>query len=281
MTTLASAANKPTFITWVTAPLAMVVEFFSTIYFYREYLYQSVARDLRKRYKRSVLGYLWSMLNPLLMMTIIAVVFSNLMRGKVENYAVYLFAGMLPYRFFQSTITESMGSIAGNINIMKQMPIPKYIFPISFAISNLVDYLLSLIPLFIVMLVMGHSFSTVILLFPIMIPALFCLSMGIALVIAVSYVFFHDTQHLTGVMLQALYYMCPIIYTIDMLPKHLLPYFKLNPMFGMTNAIRDIFYAGLLPSVESFLTINLVSLVFLMLGLILFNKTSNKFIYFV
>lgn len=262
-------------------PFALVVEFFVTIFRYREYLWQSVARDLRKRYKRSVLGYLWSMLNPLLMMTIIAIVFSSMMRGKLENYAVYLFAGMLPYRFFQSTIMESMSSIAGNINIMKQMPIPKYLFPISFAISNLVDYLLSLVPLFVVMLVLGHKFSFTMLLFPIMIPALFCITMGVALVIAVSFIFFHDTQHLTGVILQAVYYMCPIIYTVDMLPKHLLPYFKLNPMFGMIETIRDIFYAGVLPSLSTYLMLNVTSLLILIVGLLLFQKTSSKFIYFV
>lgn len=255
--------------------------FLFTIYAYRDYLYESVARDLRKRYKRSLLGYFWSMLNPLLMMTILAVVFSNLMGHKVESYAVFLFSGMLPYRFFSSTVAESLSSISNNIKLMSQVPVPKYIFPLSVAVSNLVDFMLTIVPLLLVMLVLGRPFHLSILALPFILLPLFMFSMGIALLFTVSNVFFQDTQHLSSVILQALYYLCPILYGREHLPEWLVGWLTINPMFTLIEAMRGIFYYGQIPSLVEYSWLFLGGAISLTIGLWVFNKTEDKFIYFV
>ena len=126
------------------AAAVLLRDFLVNAYSYREYLIQSVARDLRKRYKRSTLGYLWSMLHPLLMMTILAVVFSNIMRHSIEAYAVFLFTGMLPWTYFSVTSKGCLGTIRANARIIDQIDVPKYIFPLSTAFSGLADFFFSL-----------------------------------------------------------------------------------------------------------------------------------------
>lgn len=260
---------------------ALLSDFIETIYKYREYLKQSVARDLRKRYKRTVLGYLWSMLNPLLMMTILAIVFSKIMNRSVDDYAVFLFTGLLPWRYFQATVTNCLTSISSNVKLMTQVPVPKYLFPLEHSFSNLADFLLTILPLFIVMLVLGRSFPLTILALPIVLVPLFCFSVGIGLLFAVSNVFFNDTKHLSGVILQALYFLCPILFAREQLPEWLFPYIALNPLFGIIEMMRDLFYYGQLPDPITYASILLGSFLCLIVSLWLFRKADNKFIYFI
>lgn len=242
---------------------------------------QSVARDLRKRYKRSMLGYLWSMLHPLFMMIILAVVFSNIMRSNIQDYAVFLFCGMLPWTYFDSTAQGALGTIRANAKIMENVSVPKYLFPLSIAWSNMVNFFLSLIPLALVILVLGRSFHFTMLALPIVIIPLFCFTMGIALIFSVCAVFFEDTSHLVTVILRALYYLCPILYSREMLPEWLVPYVLLNPMFSIIELNRSLFYYGQLPDPVTYLIILSSSLVTLTVGLWIFKKSDEKFIYFV
>ena len=262
-------------------PGVLLTDFFQTIYRYREYLKQSVARDLRKRYKRTVLGYVWSMLNPLLMMTILAVVFSKIMNRSTDDYAVFLFSGLLPWRYFQATVSTCLGSISSNVKLMNQVPVPKYLFPLAHSFSNLTDFFLTIVPLFVVMLVLGRDFPVTILALPIVLLPLFFFSVGMGMLFAVSNVFFQDTKHLTGVILQALYFLCPILYSRDQLPEYLFPYITLNPMFGIIEMMRGLFYDGQLPELLSYSYIFFGSFFFLLFSLWLFRKADDKFIYFI
>jgi ABC-2 type transport system permease protein len=255
------------------------LEFFTTLYKYREYLKQSVARDLRKKYKRSVLGYLWSMLEPLFMITILTVVFANIM-SRVDAYSVFLFTALLPWRYFSSTALGSLDIIRGNMNIIQQVPIPKFIFSLSLSASNLVNLALSILPLFLVMFVVGRPIPWTAVAFPLIVIPLFFTSMGFALVFSVANVFFDDTKHLTGLALQALYYLTPILYGRDHLPQHLLGYLIYNPMFYICEFSRNVFYDGILPDPKLYLFCVAQSLVFLAFGLWIFKKTEQKFIYF-
>ena len=255
-------------------------DFFSNIYRYREYLKQSVARDLRRRYKRSVLGYFWSMLHPLLMMTVLAIVFSNIMRQHMHDYAVFLFSGMLPWTYFSSTSQGCLGTIRSNARIMDQISVPKYIFPLSVGFSGLVDLFLSFIPLIVVMLFLGRPIPVTVLALPIVLVPLFFVTMGMALLCAVSNVFFEDTQHLIEVVFKAVYFLCPILYARDMLPAWLVKWLVLNPMFCLIEFMRGIFYEGVLPNPEVY-AINFVGcFLFLLFGLWVFKKADDKFIYF-
>jgi ABC-type polysaccharide/polyol phosphate export permease len=256
-------------------------DFFRAMYDYREYLKQSVARDLRKQYKRSVLGYFWSMLHPLLMMAILAVVFSNLMRQPARTYAVFLLTGMLPFDYFSGSISQSLTAIRANISIISQIPVPKYVFPLAITLSHLSTFMLSIVALLVVILCAGAPFHWTMLALPIVILPLFLFTIGACLLFAVSNVFFEDTQHLTGVILRALYFLCPILYAREHLPDWLRPWLVLNPLFGLIEFMHDLFVRGVLPAWDIYAIHLGAALAVLILGLWVFKKTEDKFIYFV
>lgn len=257
------------------------LDFFSQAFAYREYLSQSVIRDLKTKYKRSILGYFWTMLHPLAMMSILAIVFSNIMRMDTQDYAIFLFAGLLPWNYFNSTAMMSLGSIRANSRLFSQVPVPKYIFVLSIASSNLVNLLLSLIPLLVLSLVLGHAISPVMIAFPIVLLPITLVTVGISLILATSAVFYDDTLHLAEVALQALYFLCPILYHRGHLPSGLVSYLSWNPLFQQIEFFRGVFYDGVLP--DPFLYgCNLVtSLGVLAIGLTIFQKNHHKFLYFV
>lgn len=262
-------------------PIGMFINFFKDIYDYREYLKQSVARDLRRRYKRSVLGYIWSMLNPLLMMIILAVVFSKIMQQNIKDYAVFLYAGSIPWTYFSATLLQCLGTVRANANIMTQVNVPSYIFPISVGFSGIADLFFSFVPLLLVMLFLGHHISFHILALPIVIIPMFFATMGISLLAAVANVFFEDTEHLVNVGLRALYFLCPIMYNREMLPNWLIKYVVFNPIFGLIEFCQDLFFHNRFPNPQQYLNVFLGSLFCLGIGLYAFNKAQKKFMYFV
>ncbi|MCB0320045.1 MAG: ABC transporter permease [Bdellovibrionales bacterium] len=253
--------------------------FFATIYQYREYLKQSVARDLRKKYKRSTLGYLWSMLNPLFMIAVLTLIFTHLL-PRVENYAVFLFCGLLAWQYFVSTVNESMGSIRGNMKLIEQVPLPRFLFPVSVAFSHFVNLLLSLVALGIVMFVVGHPMTLAVLYFPIICVPLFLLTVGFSLLFAVSEIFFEDTKHLSRVLLSAWYYLTPVLYPPEKLPEHVLQWLRFNPLFYPIFQTREIFYFGHAPTMWPFLYSCIMGIFILGVGLCIFYRSEDKFIYF-
>lgn len=259
----------------------VLTSFVQSIYDYRHYLRQSVARDLKKRYKRSALGYVWSMLSPLLMMAVMAVAFSKILGTTVPDYPVFLFIGMIPFQFFSTTITGCLGVIGANLKIIDQVPTPKYIFPASITISNLINLLLSLVPLFLIMLLFGRSIPSTALLLPFILLPLFMATMGLALIFCVADVFFDDTRHLTGIILQSLYFLSPVLYGPQHLPEWLLPWIQWNPMFYLIEMMRDVLFLGVLPSLNMYLFSFFLCLLYLFVGLLLFRKTQDKFMYFI
>ena len=258
----------------------LFTDFFGQLYGYREYLYQSVLRDIRTKYKRSVLGYLWTMLHPLGMMIVLAVVFSHIMKLPIENYAVFLFLGLLPWNFFNSTALMSLHSIRANAKLFGQVPVPKYIFVLSICFSNLTNFLLATIPLLLIMIVTGHHIPITGLALPFVLIPLVCVTIGISLLLSASNVFFDDTLHLAEVGLQALYFLSPVLYYRELLPEKLISFLVLNPIFCQIEFIRGLFYDGTLPDAGVF-TINFLgSILILGLGLWVFRKAEDKFLYF-
>lgn len=261
---------------------AVIPDFFYQLFGYREYLLQSVARDLKNKYKRSALGYLWTMLHPLGMMLVLAIVFSQIMRLEVKDYVSFLLVTLLPWGFFSSTILMSLNSIRASSKIISQVPVPKYLFILSITVSNFINYLLALIPLFFILLIGGRPIPWTISLFPIFILPLLLVTIGLALILASSSVFFDDTLHLSEVAIQALYFLSPVLYGREHLPKELVGILvALNPLFCQMEFLRDIFYFGRVPDLQVF-TINLISsfLIFFV-GLKIFRSLENKFLYFI
>lgn len=261
--------------------IRLFIDFFVDLVSYREYLIQSVARDLRKKYKRSSLGYAWSMLQPFLMMCVLAVAFSKLIGMHENNYAVFLFCGLLPWNYFESTCNAALSTIRSNARIIDQLPVPIYIFPTAVAFYNMVTFCITLVPLFGVVLVTGWHLSWTMLLIPIVMIPLFLFTMGLSLMLAVLHVFFDDTQHLTSVAFRALYFLCPILYKREHLPEGVVQWVVLNPMFGIIETLRRLVYDGQLPAWDTFALNTLGGLLCLALGLWIFKRASDKFIYLV
>ncbi len=221
------------------------------------------------------------MLHPLGMMAVIAVVFSHVMSLPVKDYAVFLFAGLLPWNYFNSTVMMSLGNIRANARLFAQVPIPRYMPIVSVAMSNLVNFCLAIVPLMVIMVFTGRAVPATALFFPVVILPLFCVVLGVSLILSVSSVFFDDTLHLAEVAMQAFYFLCPILYRREMLPQRLIRYLVLNPLFGEIEFIRGLFYEGVLPGAIPFALNCAASLFILSIGLFVFTKAQNKLLYFI
>lgn len=256
------------------------VDFALSAYEYREYLRQSVGRDLNKKYKRTSLGYIWSMLNPLFMMIVLTVVFSKIM-SKVDSYSVFLFSGLLAWQYFALTLTGCLNSVRANLTIIEQVPVPKFIFALSQAASDIANLLLALVPLLGVMLVVGRPIEWTVLLFPIVLLPLLVTTMALSLLFAVANVFYEDTTHLTRVLTSAWYYLTPVLYGREHIPEGLLNVVQyVNPLFFIVENFRAIFYFGEVPSLATYSYSLILGLVLLEIALRIFYRSEDKFIYF-
>lgn len=250
-------------------------------YGYREFLKQSVLRDLRVKYKRSALGYVWTMLNPLVSMAVLAIVFSALLRIQIDNYALFLFCGLLPWNYLSSTIITSLDAIRNNSRIFSQVPVPKSIFVLSIAMSNCVNLLLALVPLIVLTVAMRHPLHLTALSFPIFFIPILLTTIGASLALSALNVFFGDIKHLTEVALGLIYFLSPIIYDRSMLPESFHPWVVWNPLFTQIEQLRGVLFEGHLPSVGAFCLSFCVSFVILVCGLLVFKRAEDKFLYYV
>ncbi|MBX7136657.1 MAG: ABC transporter permease [Oligoflexia bacterium] len=256
-------------------------DFFYQLYAYREYLRQSVKRDLTTKYKRSALGYLWTMLHPLGMMLVLTVVLSHIVKLQMRDFAVFFLSGLIAWNYFNSTVMMSLHSIRSNARLFGQIAVPRYIFIISIAASNLFNYFVALAPLCLVTLFVGRDLHASALLWPLMVLPLVFVTVGVALVLAVSNVFFEDTYHLVEVGMNALYFLLPVLYGRDLLPPWLVKWLVLNPLFCQIEFVRGIFYEGSLPSLPVYILNLSASGLVLMFGLWVFRRSEDKFLYFV
>lgn len=248
---------------------------------YQWLLKELVARDLKIKYRKSVLGYLWSILNPLLMMTILTLVFSNMFRFDIENYPVYLLTGQLMFTFFAESTNMAMNSILSGAALIKKVYLPKYIFPLSRIISSFTTMIFSLFALLIVMLVTDSEFHITIIILPLVLMYVFIFSIGISLILSTIIVFFRDTQYLYGVLLTALNYLTPIFYPVNILPDWLKEIMVFNPMYNFIEMFRNIMIYGRWPEVTEHCICILFAVGTLMLGIYIFKKKQNNFILYI
>lgn len=248
---------------------------------YRSLLNQLVKRDLKVKYRRSVLGYLWSLLNPLLMMLVITAVFSTLFKVKITHFPVYLLLGTVLFNFFSEASSSAMSSIVSGGALIKKVYIPKYIFPLSRALSSFVQMLFSLGAVLIVILIDHVPFSWTMLLFPL--PLLYTLvfAIGAGLFLSVCNVFFRDTAHLYGVVLTAWSYLTPLFYPEDILPQHLRFMLKFNPLHHFISMFRQVMLYAQLPSLKENMICIGISLLTLIIGLLFFRKHQDRFILYI
>lgn len=212
---------------------------------YRELLRNLVIKDIKVRYKRSVLGFIWVMLNPLLMMLVLNMVFSGLFKVSTPNYTAYLISGIILWNFFSQSTSTSLVSFIGNSNLIKKIYLPKAIFPLSITISALVHFAFSLIPLFIIFLTAGTRLSPYVYLLPFILILLFLFSYGISLIISTLTVFFHDTKYIYDVLLMAWMYSTPVFYPESIVPDKFRFLLQINPIYHFLSLFRFSLYADI------------------------------------
>lgn len=245
---------------------------------YKYLIRQLVLRDFKTKYKRSVLGVLWSFLNPLLMLTVQYIVFSTLFKSSIPNFALYLMIGIVCFNFFSECAGMCLSSITGNASLITKVYVPKYIYPVSRMLSSVINLFFAFIPLLIVMIITRVSFSKSMILLPIPITCLAAFSLGIGMILATMMVFFRDTQFLWGVLSTIWMYMTPIIYPENILPQDYLFFFKLNPLYHIVKMVRTMLMDGVSPEPKAYLITLSMSFGVLIVGSVIFKKNQDKFV---
>lgn len=236
-----------------------------------------VKRDVKVKYRRSFLGYIWSLLNPLLMMAVMTMVFSFVFRFNIENYPMYLITGQTLWTFFNESTNMAMYSIIQNSSLLKKVYIPKMIFPISRVCSSFVTMLFSLVAILIVMIFTRVKLCWTALLFPIPILLLLIFSIGIGLILSALSVYFRDITHLYGVLCLAWMYATPIFYPVSELAPQIQTLIRFNPMFQYIDLFRQVLLYGCFPG-KKVLSCLACSLIMLTIGFTVFRKLQKNFV---
>jgi lipopolysaccharide transport system permease protein len=263
-------------------------EHLKELWAYRDLVYNLVVRDLKVRYKNSLLGILWSWLNPLLMMLIFTLVFGYMWRNRpIDNPHILFLSALLPWNFFTGAVMGGIPSIVGNAHLVKKVYFPREALPISVVLSSLVNFLISLPVLLILILVSGVPLTGWLLLLPLPILIQVTFALGIVLFLSALEVFYRDTHMMMDVGIQAWFFLTPIVYTIRDLPEKVtllgvtfnpqLWLFRLNPMASIINTYQDILYNGALTRFDFLARTAVTALVFLVFGYWFFLKHSKRF----
>lgn len=245
---------------------------------YRYLLNQLVKRDIKIKYRRSILGIFWSFLEPLLMMIILTIIFSTVFKRNIPNFPVYYLIGMLMYQFFAGGTKGAMNSIKSSSSILKTIYVPKYIYPLSAVLSNFVTFLLSLVVLFMVMVATNVNFTIYIIFASLPILALLLLTIGVGLIVGTINVFFRDMEHLYGVFIMMLMWAIPIFYPPEIVPASFRFIQYCDPIYAAISCCRSVFLNGTLYNPLDLLFAMTSGVAVLIIGIVLFYKYQDKFI---
>ena len=240
-----------------------------------------VKRDFKKKYKRTVLGMAWSVLNPLFMLLVMKLVFSNFFGRNTDHYTTYLFCGNLVFTFFSESTTQGMTSLLGNASIFSKVNVPKYLFLFSKNVQCLINFGLTLCVFFIFCIFDRITFTWkfIFLLYPICGLVLFNIGMG--LILSALFVFFRDIQYLWGIFTTLLMYMSPIFYTIDSYSQQTQNLFLLNPVYLFIRYFRKIVIEATIPAPQFHLLMAADILIAVGLGSWMYKKYNTRFLYYV
>ena len=254
------------------------METLKELYSYREMIFSLVRKELRGRYKGSVLGFLWTFINPLLQLLVYTLVFSVIMRMGIDRYYLFLFVALIPWIFFSASLTGGSGSILASKDMVKKIYFPREIMPISYVTSAFVNMLLSFVVIFAVVLVSGMGVNPVALLYlPVIMLVEYVLALGIALLASALTVYFRDLEYILGIIAMAWQFLTPVMYSSDLVPKNLLPIWKLNPMTPVIEAYRQILYYKEVPHLDTLLNASILGVVTLVVGYVVFRKLQKGF----
>ena len=250
---------------------------FKNLYQYRELLKTSIKKDIGGKYKKSFLGILWSFINPLLQITVYAIIFPIIMKNNIENYTVFMVCGLIPWTYFANVINRSSFVMIENGNIIKKVYFPREILPISIVTSETVTFVISSIIILLFVLGSGMGLSIYILLYPLLLLAQYIMQIGFSLIVSSITVYFRDLQHFIGVFLQLLFYATPIVYSLQTIPEELRWILKLNPMTYVIEGYRNIFYYQQMPDVGQIFEVIVLGIIITIIGYLIFNKLQKRF----
>ena len=244
---------------------------------------QLIVRDFKVKYKRNVLGVLWSLLYPLLTMAVMALVFTNVFKFSTPgvNYLVYLLSGLVLFNYFSEASNLSMSSVVANFSLINKVYMPKYIFPLSKCLFVGINFLLTLIPLYIIIILTGTGINAYHLLLPYLYICLLLFTIGVGFILATVSVFLRDMFYIYGVVLTLWMYLTPIMYDVSIIPENFQIFMKFNPMFWFLDFARQIILYNQCPGIRNFVYCGFFALLFLIFGIWLFKKNQDKFIYYV
>ena len=249
---------------------------------YKALVYELVSRDIKLKYRRSFLGYIWSILNPLLVMTVMTVVFSAMFKRNIQNYPVYLLTGRTMFEFLTTSTNAAMKSVTGNAALFKKTYVPKYIFTLAKVTSCMVDTVFSLGALLIVMIVTRSPFHWQLVLLPLIIIQIYVFCLGLGFLLAQLNVFFRDIQYIYKAVTTAWMYLTPIFYPLENLPRTLQLIIKaLNPMYYYVAQFRDMVLYGQVPGPRIFFGGWIIAGAMVVFGIWVFQKCKNSFILYI
>lgn len=256
--------------------------YFHEVWKYRDFLKLLVAKNVKLKYRRSWLGYVWSILNPLMIMVVMSVVFSTMFKRNIDNFPVYLFCGQLLFNFMNTATTQSQFSITSNAALLKKTYVPKYLFTVAKVTSCLVDLVFSFGALIIVLIVTGHHITWYALLVPFILLQLYVFCIGLGMFLAQASVFFKDMQFIYQAVTTAWVYLTPIFYPLEALPDKLVWCIKhFNPMYFYIGQFRDLIYYGRMPGHLIILAGIGAALAALLLGMWSFMRSKDRFILYI
>jgi len=258
-----------------------VIELIRDAYRYRDLIWALALKELKIRYKRSFLGFLWALLNPLLQMVVMTLVFSTIMKIDIPHYAIFLLSALVPFTFFSQSLSYAAESIVGNGDLIKKVRVAKLVFPIAALVSNAINLFLSLIPLAIIVLVMRHPFHWTWIYLPVPLLALSILTLGASFFFAAANVYYRDVAHILQIILQVWFYVTPILYDINFFPQKFHWLFKLNPLIYALNGFRLSVYNGQLPQMQSVVASFVCGFVSLYIGFRIFRRFQDSFVFYV
>lgn len=242
-------------------------------------LEEVIRKNFSSKYKDSILGIVWSVLNPLLSVIVLTIVFSTLLGRGIENYPVYLLSGRCVFAYFAGTVGASMNIIKSNQNVLKRTSAPKYVFVIGTIISEFLNFIISFILLIIIMIVTNAPFHPSFMILSIIpIISLLILVTGSSLIMSILATYYTDIKHLWSIITQLLLYSSAIFYSMDTIPEPYHQYLILNPVFWAIDQFRAFMIIGTFPDMLNMVNLFLLSLIILILGIIIFEKYENKVI---
>lgn len=245
---------------------------------YRELIRNLVARDLKVRYRHSVLGFLWCLINPLLMMTVFTIVFTVLMRSSIPNFPVFVLIGILAWNFHVTAVMGAATSIVANASLVKKVYFPREVLPISAVLSNGVNFLLALVALFAMIGVFNIHLSWTLVFLPVIFVVQVTFLLGVALILSALTVYFRDVEIILETSMLAWFFLTPIFYRMeDVFPEYTRAMYILNPMASIISAYRDVLYYGGIPGLDFLARTFVTSLLILVGGYVFFRRSARHF----